>query len=1234
MAQPGNGGSQRLDHSEWPPIVPLRRADIVRSPFLDSVPSPRLHPVAECRNCGQTNPEGYRFCAWCGAMLTSACPNCGAETLAGSRFCGVCGSSLAGDESSPAARPSARPPPVAPGPVAERRLVSALFLDLVGFTTYSEERDPEEVRELLTRYFDTARRVVELYGGTIEKFIGDAVMAVWGTPVAREDDAERAVRAALELCGAVEALGAEAGTDLRARAGVLTGEAAVSLGATGQGMVAGDLVNTASRIQSIAVPGSVLVGEATRRATEAAIVYEESGVHELKGKAEPVTLWRAVRVVAGIGGAYRSTGLEAPFVGRDRELRLVKELFHDSAGEKRAHLVSVVGIAGIGKSRLSWEFFKYLEGLAGVALWHRGRCLSYGDGVTYWALAEMVKMRCRIAEGEESGSALAKLRATLDTYITDAEERRWVEPRVAHLLGLEEREAREREDLFAAWRVFFERLADSSPTVMVFEDLQWADRALLDFIEYLLEWSRNHSLFVMTLARPELADRVPGWGASRRNFTSLFPEPLSNEAMKSLLAGLAPGLPEEVEHQVLARAEGVPLYAVETVRMLIDRGLLVQEGASYRPVGPIGALDVPETLHALIAARLDGLTADERQTVQDAAVLGKTFTRQALAAIRQRAEADIEPVLAALVRKEVLGLQVDPRSPERGQYGFLQDLVRRVAYETLSRKERKSLHLAAARTMEESWAAEEDEVVEILASHYIQAYEALPDAPDAADIKNEARLRLERAGRRAAGLAANADAQRYFEQALALADTPRLQAELAEQAGQMARNSALNDQAAAHYDRAIRLFGDEGLISAAARVEARLADVLWDDGRIEEAVERLERAFEILSTGEPDEVLATVASQLARFHYFAGHLEVARERIEVALDIAEPLELPLVLAHSLNTKSVILGRSGRFEEALALLVHALKIALDNDLYQAALRAYINLSATLVEGRLRYEEGLRYAMEGLALARKVGSRWQEWGLLSHITGHLIGLGRWDEALSWAKEIPSPTEVPAAAFPMAWTIPGLVEVAVQRGEIAHSERLLEELMSLPQATADEQNRSTTAWTQGFVRAGEGRWKEAFGSAMEAASSRETAGGTLWSVQLGAVLAMEAAFQMQDVGKLEGLIAEFNAWPRIHITPLLRAQLARMSARLAARRGDVPAAEEGFDAAIALFRKMSDPFALGEPMAELGELLVSEGRVAEAAPLLSEAREIFEQLGARPWLERIEHMEETLPRVASGV
>jgi class 3 adenylate cyclase len=621
------------------------------------------------------------------------------------------------------------------------------------FTTLSESRDPEEVRELLTRYFEESRRVVERYGGIVEKFIGDAVMAVWGSPIAHEDDAERAVRAALELTAIVRDLGADVGApDLRARAGVLTGEAAVTLGAEHQGMVAGDLVNTASRIQSVAPPGSVFVGESTMRTTEDVIAYEPAGSFELKGKEAAIDLWRASRVV-GLRRAGRATALEPPFTGRDRELRMIKELFHDAAEHGKVHLVSVQGVAGIGKSRLVWELNKYIDGLVEDVWWHQGRCLAYGEGVAFWALAEMIRGRAGIVEDEESSSAAAKLAVSIDRHIPDADERRFVKPRLGHLLGLEEGSVGDQENLFAACRIFFERIADEGPSIMVFEDIHWADSALLDFIEYLVEWSRDRPIFVLTLARPELAERRPNWGAGSRIFTSIFLEPLDSDEMGFLLSDPIPGLPDDVRERILDRAEGIPFYAVETVRMLIDRGILVREDGAFRLAGSVDTLEVPGSLQALIAARLDGLEQAERRLLQDASVLGRTFTLYGLVAITGLPEAEVTSLLSSLVRKEVLSISIDPLLSDRGQYGFLQDLVKKVAYDTMSKHERKARHLAAANYLRS--AADEEEIVEVVASHLLDAYRAAPDDADASASRPSRRC-----GRRASGLLPLARARR------------------------------------------------------------------------------------------------------------------------------------------------------------------------------------------------------------------------------------------------------------------------------------------------------------------------------------------------------------------------------------------------------------------------------------------------------------------------------------------
>jgi class 3 adenylate cyclase/tetratricopeptide (TPR) repeat protein len=1113
------------------------------------------------------------------------------------RFCTQCGSPLEAGTVAAVSQPT---------PSAERRLVSVLFADLVGFTAASEARDPEETRELLSRYFDTCRRLIGLYGGTVEKFIGDAVMAVWGTPVATEDDAERAVRAALDLVAAVSALGDEiSAPELRVRAGVLTGEAAVTVGAEGEGMVAGDLVNTASRVQSVAEPGSVFVGEATRRATEQAIAYEPAGEHELKGKEGRTPLWRARRVVSGRRGELKSDGLEAPFVGRERELRQVKELFHASAEERKAQVVSITGIAGIGKSRLAWEFYKYFDGIVETVWWHRGRCLAYGEGVTYWALADMVRMRCQIAEDDEPAVALQKLHATLSEHMLDEDERRFVEPRIAQLLGVGEPDGGDRQELFAAWRLFFERLADSNPTVLVFEDLQWADASLLDFIEYLLEWSRNHPLYVVTLARPELLEKRPSWGAGQRNFTSIYLEPLSEHAMEELLEGLVPGLPESLKGQILARAEGVPLYAVETVRMLLDRGLLEQAGAVYRVTGEVETLEVPETLHALIAARLDGLSEEERRLLQNGAVLGKMFTREAVAALTGLEEAELEPLLTSLVRKEVLSVQADPRSPEHGQYGFLQDLVRRVAYETLARRDRKSRHLAAAEHVAAGYG--EDELAEVIASHLLAAREAAPDADDADELQARAASALVRAGERAASLAAAAEAQRYFEQAAELVEDELERTGLVDRAGEMALRANRPIEARALLDRAHAAYELLADPVAAARAASTLAEIDFVEGHPPQAVARLEPALEALEAAGAETDIAAAAAQLGRFLHFSGEDERAIPYLERALALAEALDQPETLAQALNTKAGILfARLHRPREAQILLEGALAVALEHDLHAAALRAYNNLGAFLwVLGQ--WPEELATVERALEFARRVGDRHWEVVFGAGTCGPLEMLGRWDEALARAAEL---EQVAADEFTRGLLLL-VAPIHVYRGELDRAHELLSENAAMARSE-NASWTSTYALTEAMVHAAEDRREEALAAVERGLASRDKiSGNQTWA----RFLALEAvgAFATEDkLRELLGIVDELTAG---ELAPFLRAQQARFRARLP----EHDAAE--LETAEPLFAEAGMPFYRAIVQLERGEQLIADGRGDDARQLLEGARETFEHLAARPWLSRLD-------------
>jgi class 3 adenylate cyclase len=1162
-----------------------------------------------CGSCGADNPPDAKFCNDCGASLLRTCAACATPNGPSARFCSECGARLV--ESVAPVEPQGTGSTTA---VAERRLVSVLFVDLVGFTTASEARDAEDTRELLTRYFENASTTIARYGGTVEKFIGDAVMAVWGAPVAKEDDAERAVRAALELVATVPALD----PSLRARAGVLTGEAAVTLGAKGQGMVAGDLVNTASRIQSVAEPGSVLVGESTMRVSEAAIVYQAAGEHALKGKAEPLELWRAVRVVAGTGGARRTTGLEGPFVGRDRELRLVKELFHGSEDEARAQLVLVTGIAGVGKSRLSWEFEKYTDGLVTEAFWHRGRCLSYGEGVAYWALAEMVRMRCGIVDDEEPDSAREKLRLALEEYILDAEERAWVEPRLAHLLGLEEATG-DQENLFSAWRILFERLAEQSPTVLVFEDLQWADEGLLDFIEYLLDWARGHPLFVLALARPELADKRPSWGVGKRSFSSLYLEPLSPEAMNELLTELVPGLPDDLRVRILERAEGVPLYAVETVRMLLDRGVLAREGDAYRATGAVEDLDVPGTLHALVAARLDALSSQERHLVECGAVLGKTFAKQGLAAVSGVAVRELDPLLASLLGKEIFSVQADPRSPERGQYSFLQDIVKRVAYETISRRERKSKHLAAAEFLASSWGAEEDEIAEVLAAHYLDAYHAAPDDPDAGMLRSKAVETLIRAGERAASLGANSEAQRAFERAAELTEDVVAQAELLERAGVMAWVGARADEAAKHFETAIERFEASEATHPAARVSARLAEIAWERGRIEEGLAEMDRVFAVLSREEPDADLAALAAEVGRFMFFTGEPGVALERLEVALDVAEALSLPETLAQALNTKGVVLMTRGRRTEGVALVRKALEVALAHDKPSAALRAYYNLADSTVQAD-RLEESAELARSGLELARRVGNRYWEWLFLG-LAYPLFAGGDWDQVIAREAELPM-EDWTRIRIAFATFLTAIVPTRVHRGELDDARRLAA-LFSEFEESADVQEQAQVHFAEATLQFADGQYADALRNALTALDTKVANGITFEAVKEAFVVGVDAALALDDVEKAEELLGLVDALPPGNKPRFLGAHSLRFRARIAALSNDPKGADRNFADAAALFRELGLTFYLAVTRLEQSEWLCTQNRADEAADLLGGARETFERLHAAPWLMRLERI-----------
>jgi class 3 adenylate cyclase/tetratricopeptide (TPR) repeat protein len=871
-----------------------------------------------CSACSQDTPDAGRFCINCGTPMVLACPTCGSELVAGKPFCAECGTRVleaAGTPTSRGSRPAPADHPEGPAdPVAERRLCSVLFVDLVGFTPFAEHRDPEEVRELLSRYFEASQSIVESYGGTLEKFIGDAVTALWGAPVADEDDAELAVRAALEIVEAVASLGRVASIpELEARAGVVTGEAAVTIGRVAEGMVLGDTVNTAARVQTAAAPGSVYVDESTWRAASRAIAFEEVGELSLKGKDTAVRVWRADRVVARRGGRGRTERLEPPFVGRDAELRLLKELLQGAARESRARIVSVSGIPGIGKSRLAWEFLKYVDGLADTYFWHQGRSRSHGEGVAFGALAEMVRMRAGIGEDDDAETSRHKLATCLDEFVPGDAEREWIEPRIAHLLGLAAAQLGERDELFAAWRSFFEHVAERGTAILVFEDLQWADPGLIDFVEE-LGAVRGRPILVVTLSRPELADQRPTWGAGQRSFSSLHLEPLARDQMRSLLTGFVPGLPDDAVERVLDRSEGVPLYAVETIRMLLDRGILLERNGGIVVEGTLSDLDVPETLHALIASRLDALPAELRRVLQDAAIVGSTFRPETVAVVAGIDAASVRDALIELVRKEMLFVEDDPRSPERGQFSFIQAVMREVAVGMLSRRDRATKHLAVARYAE---ALVDDELAGMIASQYLEAVRATPADEVDPTVTSLAVEWLQRAANRAKSLGSLREAISMDEEALTLAVDPATRANLWFDLADTAARLAERDRSLAAFAEARALREGIDDVTGAAEVVAR---VTWLLDREQRRASRLEceAYFEKLGSDGDVAIRAQLAIAIANCCFDVREFEPATTWSELALGLAESEDDDQLFARILGVRSHGLYVQGRHREALLL----------------------------------------------------------------------------------------------------------------------------------------------------------------------------------------------------------------------------------------------------------------------------------------------------------------------------
>jgi class 3 adenylate cyclase/predicted ATPase len=1114
--------------------------------------------------------------------------------------------------------------------VTERRVCSVLFCDLVGFTSLSEARDPEAVRELLSEYFGVARTVVGRYGGVVEKFIGDAVMAVWGTPAATEDDAERAVRAGLELVAAVAELGAEAGAaGLAARAGVVTGEVAVTLGAVNQGMVAGDAVNTASRVQAAAGPGQVLTDSATQRLAGSAIGFADAGAHRLKGKAEPARLWRATRVLAGVGGVQRVDGLEAPLIGRDAELRTIKELFHAAADRRVPRLMLVSGPAGVGKSRLGWEFRKYIDGLAEQVWWHRGRCLSYGDGVAFWALAEIVRQRLGIAEDDPADTAVVRLAEGLDRWVPDPGERAYIGPRLGRLLGVsftgDSGVALSRDELFASWRLFFERLAAEAPVVLLIEDAQYADAGLLAFLDHLIDWARQLPVYVLVFARPELGQVRPGFGAGR-NRSTLTLDPLDPASMDALVDALVPGMPTAARVKITGQAQGIPLFAVETVRSLIDRDIVQPLEGVYRLVGEFGELAVPDSLHALLAARLDALDPEVRRLVTDAAVLGTTFPAEALVAVSRRDEGTVRIALDELVRREVFSVSADPLSPERGSYGFAQNMLRQVAYETQSRRDRKARHLAVAAHLRAAFPADGEEIADVIARHYLDALAALPEDPDTGEIRGQAIAALIRAAERAGRTGAPALAAASYATAaeLSLPDTQNGQLTagvLWERAAEAADANGSWAVAVGHADRARGLYLQRGQARAAARAQATAGRALHRQGCVAAAREQLTAALEVLRA-DPDNDTVRVLGQLARLEVFAGSPDADRLTTE-ALTLGQAFDAdPGQLADLFNDRGTYLLFAVRQAEGAAYLTQAARLATRAGDNTSLGRALLNLGqALVVTDPAAAAEAARAATGHL---RRAGARQAVGWAIGNLVSYLLLLGDWDAADQELTQAVSPESLSDIEH-LAWHR-GML--AALRGDAATAEAVL---AGLPDLRASEvpQDQSIISLVEAFTAAARGQPQYTLRHARDALAHVGAIGMSHDLVSWAWPLAARAAHELADTTAVGELLALLDSCPPGYLAPMLRAERNLARARLASSDGDQTAAAS-FTAAITGLRERSTPYHLAHGLLDHAGHLARLGDADAAALAIDEARTIGHRLRCQPLLD---HAEDITPAADPG-
>ena len=1111
----------------------------------------------------------------------SLCPACGHENQAGANFCSKCGTPV--DATAPAQR-------------EERKVVSVLFCDLVGFTAASEHADPEDVRARLRPYHAQLQQVIEGHGGTVEKFVGDAVMAVFGAPVAHEDDAERAVRAGLRILEAIEELNrGDEKLQLQVRVGINTGEAVVVLGAhpeRGEGFVTGDVVNTASRLQGIAPVNGVAVSESTFRQTERVFTFSRLEAVTVKGKAEPLNVWQPLAARARFGADVIRTNA-TPLVGREFERPQLIATFERAATQRACQLVTVVGEPGVGKTRLCTELFAYIEQRPGLVRWRQGRCLPYGEGIAFWALGEIVKAECGILESDSPEGALTKLDEALPEHEPD---RAWLKARLAPLVGAGGEPAAQQES-FTAWRRFLEGLAAHTPTVLVFDDLHWADEPMLAFLEHLADWSEGVPLLLLCTARPELHEKHPSWAAGVRNAQTINLAPLSDDETATLIALLLKRtvLPAAIQRALLDRAGGNPLYAEEFVRLLSDRDLLA---------GPLEEVPLPDSVQALIAARLDTLSAERKSLLQDAAVIGKVFWAGALASMGARDPRDVELALHELARKELVRPARSSSMQGEQEYGFWHLLVRDVCYAQIPRSSRAARHRAAAGWIESQAGDRVDDLSDVLAHHYVQALElarASGDERDIPELEAASRRYLALAGERALPIDVGS-AEASFARALELTPADHSgRAALLERWADAAQQQGAG-KARAALEEALALHRKEGATVAAARTLTALSKVLRVVGD-PRGRELIAEALQLLEAEAPGPELVNAYAELAGSRGIDAAFTEAIAAAERAIRLAAALGLPEP-ASALGVRGFARASLGD-AQGLADMRRALALAVEQGLGRAAAILHNNLALVGWE-----HEGPAAALElcgeGIEFCERRGIAAMALVIAGTRLTFLAACGRSEHALADALQLAERAQSAGDAAALIEIHSVQLGLLGKRGGGAGADTV-DQLCATARETGEPQliALAFAAAVQLMLAGGHSEQAKALLEELERTSG--TRDEPYYLTRLPELV--RCALALGDPALATQLIAGVE--PR---TPLHQHALTACRAALADAAGDHAPAAVAYAEAARRWRQFGDVPELADALLGQGRCLVVLGTPGAEYPL-GEARELFAAMGYAP-------------------